>query len=288
MRRTAHRIGLIGNDLGGSLSPALHQAEAHALGLPDYSYERIDLEGRTDVDLGQVLRESLAQGFTGFNVTHPHKQAIMPHLDEIAPDAAAIGAVNTVVLQDGRLIGHNTDRTGFLAGLRRGLARDAKRATVTLFGAGGAGSAVGAALLDFGVADLRIIDTDAGRLAQLKDLLTASLGAGQQVSTGTPEQARGWIAASQGVVNATPLGMEGIGGTPFDTSWLAADHWVADVVYRPVDTKLLRDAAAHGCTTVKGTEMLVEQAADTFALLVCTAPDRRRMRSSLQHLLAAV
>lgn len=288
MHRTAHRIGLIGNDLAGSLSPALHQAEAHALGLPGYSYERIDLEGQADVDLGQVLRDALARGFTGFNVTHPHKQAIMPHLDQIAPDAAAIGAVNTVVLQDGRLIGHNTDRTGFLAGLRRGLAQDAQRTTVTLFGAGGAGSAVGAALLDFGVADLRIIDTDAGRLAQLRELLTASLAAGQRVGTGTPQQAREWIGASQGVVNATPLGMEGIGGTPFDTSWLSGAQWVADVVYRPVATELLRDAAAHGCTTVKGTEMLIEQAADTFALLVGTAPDRRRMRSSLEHLLSAV
>ena len=288
MQQLPHRIGLIGNDLGGSLSPALHQAEAHALGLAGYRYERIDLDGVQDPDLGQVLRESLAQGFTGFNVTHPHKQAIMAHLDEIAPDAAAIGAVNTVVLKDGRLIGHNTDRTGFLAGLRRALPGHAPRGTVTLFGAGGAGSAVGAALLDFGVADLRIIDTDAGRLAQLNDLLTASLGAGQQVATGTPEQAQAWIAASQGVVNATPLGMEGIGGTPFDTSWLAADHWVADVVYRPVVTELLHDAREHGCTTVQGTEMLVEQAADTFALLVGLAPDRRRMRSSLEQLLAAV
>lgn len=288
MKQPPHLIGLIGNDLGGSLSPALHQAEARALGLGGYRYERIDLDAVPDPDLEQVLRESLARGFTGFNVTHPHKQAIMQHLDEIAPDAAAIGAVNTVVLRDGQLIGHNTDRTGFLAGLRRGLPSHAPSSTVTLFGAGGAGSAVGAALLDFGVADLRIIDTDAGRLAQLKDLLAESLGAGQQVSTGTPERAQDWISASHGVVNATPLGMEGIGGTPFDTSWLAGRHWVADVVYRPVVTELLHDAREQGCTTVRGTEMLIEQAADTFALLVGITPDRRRMRASLEQLLAAV
>lgn len=287
MKHLEHRIGLIGNDLGGSLSPALHQAEARALGLAGYSYERIDLAGVQDLDLGQVLRDALARGFTGFNVTHPHKQAIVPHLDQLAPDAAAIGAVNTVVLQEGRLVGHNTDRTGFLAGLRRELPGGMPRGAVTLFGAGGAGCAVGAALLDFGVADLRIIDTDAGRLARLKDLLNSSLESWQQVSTGALEQSRDWIADSHGVVNATPLGMDGIGGSPFDTSWLSGAPWVADVVYRPVVTELLHDAREHGCATVPGTEMLVEQAADTFALLVGVAPDRSRMRSSLGQLLAA-
>ncbi|MFJ2619098.1 shikimate dehydrogenase [Glutamicibacter sp. NPDC087344] len=288
MRQSTHRIGLIGNDLDGSLSPSLHQAEAHALGLTRYNYERIDLQNQPDADLGHVLCEALAQGFTGFNVTHPHKQAIMRHLDEISPDAAAIGAVNTVVLQRGRLVGHNTDRSGFLAGLRRGLSPEAQRGTVTLFGAGGAGSAVGAALMDFGVADLQIIDTDLGRLTQLQKLLNTSLRPGQTVSTGTPEQARQWISASHGVVNATPLGMEGIGGAPFDTSWLTGTQWVADVVYRPVITELLHAAQNVGGATVKGTEMLVEQAADTFALLVGTTPDRQRMRASLELLLAAV
>lgn len=282
------RVGLIGNDLGTSLSPVIHESEAAALGLSGYSYETIDLGGVTDPDLGKVLVQALADGFTGFNITHPHKQAILPFLDSVAPDAAALGAVNTVVLEDGKLVGHNTDRSGFLAGLRRMLPEGAGYRSVVLFGAGGAGSAVAAALLDFGVQDLRIIDPVPGRLDQLRELLQGALpaGAGTRIGTGGPDEAENWVRAADGVVNATPIGMEHVPGTPFDTTWLHPAHWVADVVYRPVMTQLLTDAAALGCPVVNGTTMLIEQAADTFVLVTGMQPERDRMRAHLAGLLA--
>ena len=235
-----------------------------------------------------MLVEALADGFTGFNITHPHKQTVLPFLDSIAPDAAALGAVNTVVLEDGRLVGHNTDRSGFLAGLRRMLPNGTEYGSVVLFGAGGAGSAVAAALLDFGVQDLRIIDPVPGRRDQLRELLHQSLpaGGGTRIETGESDEAENWVRAADGVVNATPIGMEHIPGTPFDTAWLHPAHWVADVVYRPVMTQLLADAATLGCPVVNGTTMLIEQAADTFALVTGMQPGRDRMRAHLAGLLA--
>ena len=281
-------IGLIGNNLGSSLSPALHQAEAAALGLSGYRYEAIDLEQDPAPDLGRVLAQSMDRGFTGFNVTHPYKQAVLPFLDAVVPEAAALGAVNTVVLEDGRLIGHNTDRSGFLAGLHRTLPRASATGSAVLFGAGGAGSAVAAALLGFGVQTLRIIDPDPGRLTALCELLRQRqpAGAGSFIESAGPAAAREWIPAADGVINASPIGMEGIPGTPFDTSLLSPSHWVADVVYRPVTTQLLADAGDLGCAVVNGTTMLVEQAADTFALVTGHQPQRSRMRAHLTELLA--
>lgn len=289
----AFRCGLIGNDLGTSLSPVIHETEAAALGLEGFRYEAIDLEGQENPDLGAVLKDALSLGFTGFNVTHPHKQAIMPFLSSVAPDAAALGAVNTITIENGELVGHNTDRSGFLAGLRRTLPSDAAHESVVLFGAGGAGSAVASALLDFGVTTLRIIDTVPERLEQLRGLLLASVEEASngespvRIEIGEPEHAQAWIRDADGVVNATPIGMEHIPGTPFITDFLHGDQWVADVIYRPANTQLLQDAQSKGCVVVNGTTMLIEQAADTFVLLTGISPDRDRMRQHLATLLAS-
>ncbi|MCC3281481.1 shikimate dehydrogenase [Arthrobacter caoxuetaonis] len=282
------RIGLIGNGLATSLSPLIHEEEARALGLSGYSYERLDLSGIAAVDLAEVLKEALHEGFTGFNVTYPHKQAILPCLDSIAPDAAVLGAVNTIVVSEAGLTGYNTDRSGFLAGLRRVLPAGTRHQTAALFGAGGAGSAVAAALLDFGVQNLRIIDPVPERREQLKAALQLAYPArsGTSIQAGGEELAHEWVSTANGVVNATPIGMEHIPGTPFDTAWLRPGHWVADVVYRPVRTALLAEASQLGCPVVDGTTMLVEQAADTFALLTGIEPVRTRMRSHLARLLA--
>lgn len=282
------RIGLIGDGLSTSLSPLIHEEEARALGLPGFRYEPLDLAGIAEPDLGEVLRTALDEGFTGFNVTYPHKQAILPFLDSVVPDAAVFGAVNTIVAGEGGLVGHNTDRTGFLAGLCRMLPAETTHQSVVLFGAGGAGSAVAAALLDFGVRDLRIIDPVPARLDQLRESLQRvhPAGSGTEIQTGGPEHAGDWVSRADGLVNATPIGMEHLPGTPFDTAWLRPAHWVADVVYRPVTTALLAEAAALGCPVVDGTTMLIEQAADTFALLTGRQPVRARMRAHLAGLLA--
>lgn len=266
---TAHRVALVGAGIGGSLSPALHEREAAALGL-DYTYSVRDL----DVEPDLTLRAAVADGITGFNVTHPVKQAVLAQLDALSPAAAALGAVNTVVVRDGVLTGHNTDHSGFLAGLRHGLP-DAALGRVAVIGAGGAGSAVAYALVGVGAA-VRIVDADPARASALAGRLRAAFPAA--------EIGVGWEGDLDGIVNATPIGMAGHPGLPFDPALLRPGQWVAECVYRPLETELLAVARARGHRVLDGGAMLVAQAADTLALLTGATPDLARMRRHLGEL----
>ena len=272
-----HRVALVGADIGGSLSPALHEREAAALGL-DYTYTLLDLD---HLPPGWRLRHAVQQGMTGFNITHPVKQAVLGQLDDLSPDARTLGAVNTVSVTDGRLIGHNTDHSGFLAGLRGGLP-DARLDRVVVVGAGGAGSAVAYALAGAGAA-VEVADADTERAAALVTRLTAAFPSGEITSL-PPDRIPAGLARADGVVNATPIGMTGHPGLPFDTGTLAPRHWVADVVYRPLDTALLTAARATGCRVLDGGAMLVAQAAMTLAVLTGATPDLDRMREHLSAL----
>ena len=152
--------GLIGYGIQGSLTPAMHEQEGDAQGLR-YVYRRIDLQalGLGVEALPDLLTAAERMGFDGLNITFPCKQAVMPLLHELSDDAAALGAVNTVVLRGGRRVGHNTDASGFAEGFRRGLP-DVKLDRVVQVGAGGAGSAVAQAAVKLGVGHLTVIDTD--------------------------------------------------------------------------------------------------------------------------------
>src|SRR3954469_21293133 len=218
----SYLVGLVGAGIGGSLSPALHEHEASCLGL-DYAYRVLDIDalGVAPRDVGALLERLREAGYDGLNVTHPCKQLVLEHLDELSEEAATIGAVNTVVLRDGRAIGHNTDGSGFAESFRRGLPGAALE-RVVLIGAGGAGAAVGHALLGLDCKQLVIVDTDRERAAGLADALGAE--AAEELD----------LAGADGVVNATPTGMVGHGGTPVPPERLRPELWVADVVYRPL------------------------------------------------------
>src|SRR3954469_24073442 len=192
-----YTVGLIGAGIGGSLSPALHEREAACLGL-DYRYRVLDIDELDAGARGPAAR-GRGDGYAGVNVTHPCKQLVIEHLDELAPEAEALGAVNTVVLRDGRAVGHNTDMSGFAGSFRRGLP-GASLERVLLIGAGGAGAAVAHALRELGTERLAILDTDRERAARLADAVQG------EVATG--------IDDVDGIVNATPTGMVGHGGTP--------------------------------------------------------------------------
>ncbi len=288
MATPTYRIGLVGAGISSSLSPTLHESEARALGLTNYRYELLDIETlqRGPADAGAVVRDAVADGYTGFNITHPCKQSIIAGLDELDPQAAALAAVNSVVVSDdGRLVGHNTDHSGFATALRTGLPGVAL-GSVVLCGAGGAGSAVAHALADAGVRRLVVADVDTARAADLSDRVRQHHNDidTQAITVG---EIGGLLASTDGVVNASPIGMEGFEGTPFETAALHGGLWVADIVYRPVRTALLSAATALGCRTLDGAQMLVAQAADTFALLTKVEPDRHRMRRHLHQVLAA-
>ncbi len=272
----SYLIGLVGSGIGPSLSPALHEREADRLGLR-YVYRRLDLDV-LGLPVGDVLAAARIAGFDGLNVTHPAKQAILPHLDEIAPEAAALGAVNTVLFDGGRAIGHNTDATGFARSLGRGLP-DVRMDDVVLLGAGGAGAAVAHALLSLGVGRLGVHDVDATRSARLVDALRRRFGASRAV-TCAPEA----VGTADGLVHATPTGMAAHPGLPIRESLMRKELWVADIVYRPLETALLAAARARGCRVLHGGGMVVLQAAESFRLFTGIEPDAARMLAHFEEL----
>ena len=284
-------VGLIGAGIGTSMSPALHEREADRHGLR-YLYEIIDLDvlGLAADDVGDLLTAARRLGFRGLNITHPCKQEVVKHLDDLAPEAAELGAVNTVVFQAGRAVGHNTDRYGFATGLARALPGIAT-GHVVLLGAGGAGSAVASALAGLGVRHLTVADVDLDRARRLASGTRGTSGpsgpsgpSGMTIDAVTPDAVAGPLRKADGLVNATPIGMEGHPGSPIDPSLLRPDHWVADVIYRPLDTTLIRAARERGCRVADGGGMVAYQAAASFRLFTGRAPDEDRMYRDFIHL----
>jgi shikimate dehydrogenase len=275
-------VGLIGFGIGASLTPAMHEREGAALGIP-YVYRRIDLDtlGLTAAALPELLTAAQRLGFDGLNITYPCKQAVLALLDELTPEAQAIGAVNTVVLRGGRRVGHNTDAYGFAAGLRHGLG-DAKRDRVLQLGAGGAGAAVAHALLGEGTHELMIFDTEADRAAALAARTAAQfLDRDVRALTSLPASLEGY----DGLVNTTPVGMTKLPGLPLPAALLRKEVWVAEIVYFPLETALLRAARMAGCRTLDGGEMAVFQAVRAFELFSGVRPHADRMRAHFRSLL---
>lgn len=267
---TACRCGLIGTGIGASLSPALHEAEGshHHLGL---GYTLFDVD--TPADLKRCLDLAERSDYAGLNITHPFKQQVIEHLDELSPQAREIGAVNTVVFRDGRRYGHNTDALGFAESFRTGLP-GAATGHVVMLGAGGAGAACGHALRELGVSRLTIVDPDRARATAL----ASRLGASSAVTVDSLETA-------DGLVNASPIGMRHHPGIPLPAELLHRGLWVADIVYVPVDTELLIAARAAGLRAIGGAAMCVYQAAAAFRLFTGRTPDIARMLLHLSHLL---
>ena len=266
-------VGLIGRGISRSRSPGMHETEGRRLG-STYTYALLDFDrfGLADDDVGAVLDAAEAAGFAGVNVTHPFKQLVIEHLTDLAPEAAAIGAVNTVVFRNRRRIGHNTDAWGFATSLLQDLP-GAQLDKVALFGAGGAGAAVGYALLESGTTALDVYDADNERATRLAARLTERFGR-MVVAVTDPISA---LRRAAGAVNATPVGMDKYPGTPFDPELLGPDQWVADIVYFPADTELLRHARRRGCRTMPGSGMAIFQAVKAFELFTGIAPDPKTM-----------
>ncbi|MCV9920525.1 MULTISPECIES: shikimate dehydrogenase [Pseudomonas] len=268
--------GLIGRGIQASRTPALHEREGDAQSLR-YLYRLIDADqlGLDDSALPGLLDAAQRTGFTGLNITYPFKQAILPLLDELSDEARGIGAVNTVVLKDGKRVGHNTDCLGFAEGFRRGLA-DVPRAHVVQMGAGGAGAAVAHALLGEGVEHLVLFEVDAARGQALVDNLNQHFGAGRaRLGTDLPTA----LAMADGLVNTTPVGMAKLPGTPLPVELLHARLWVAEIIYFPLETALLRHARALGCRTLDGGHMAVFQAVKAFELFSGQVANADRMQA---------
>ncbi|KPI05595.1 Shikimate dehydrogenase [Actinobacteria bacterium OK006] len=283
MTMDTYLVGLIGSGIGPSLSPALHEREADRQGLR-YVYRLIDIDvlGVGPEAVGDLVRAARDLGFDGLNITHPCKQLVIDHLDELAPQAAALGAVNTVVFEGGRAIGHNTDVTGFAASFARGLP-DVPLERVVQLGAGGAGAAVAHAVLTLGAGHVTVVDAMPDRAADLAAGLNRHFGAAAAAAA-SPDALGGLLARADGVVHATPTGMAAHPGLPFPAELLHPGLWVAEVVYRPLETELLRTARAVGCARLDGGGMAVFQAVDAFRLFTGREPDAVRMLADIAEL----
>lgn len=277
-------VGLIGAGIQRSLTPAMHEQEAAHHGLRLH-YQLIDLDhaGGSVADLPALIRAARLMGFAGLNITYPCKQAVIPLLDDLSDEARAMGAVNTVVNRGGRLVGHNTDGSGWAWGFRRALPQ-ADLSRVVLLGAGGAGSAIAHAALRLGVSHLTLVDSDAARARALRDQLDALYGAGRVEAATDVAPA---LARASGLIHATPTGMDKLPGLPLPEDLLRPALWVAEIVYFPLETALLRAARARGCATVDGGTMAVGQAVGAFELFTGLKPDAVRMEAHLRRLVAA-
>ena len=264
--------GLVGESIGASRSPWLHEGEADAQGVR-LVYSLYDLERQDAGALQATIMAAMRLGFAGLNVTHPYKQRVIPLLDELSDEARRIGAVNTVAFRNGRSTGYNTDYLGFAESLRRGLS-GASFGNVVQFGAGGAGAATAHALLQHGTEILHIYDVR----QEAAEALTRSLGAsfGEQ-RVRLVNDVRAALAICDGIVNASPVGMVGHAGSPVPSEALSETMWVADIVYFPLETELLKNAKAAGCRTVDGVTMVVFQAAAAFDIFTGLIANRERM-----------
>ena len=266
-------IGLIGSGIQASRTPAMHMLEASRQGLR-YVYKLIDLEkiGAGAEALPDLLTAAERLGFDGLNITHPCKQAVIPLLTDLSPEARAIGAVNTVVLRNGKRSGHNTDCTGFAESFRRGLP-GARLDHVVLLGAGGAGAAVAHAALALGIEHLTVFDIDNAKAGFLVTALNTN-----RVTHGTNLAEA--MRAADGLIHATPTGMAQHPGLPFPATLLRPELWVAEIVYFPLETELLHTASRIGCRTLNGSGMAVFQAVDAFRLFTGIQPDAEGMLAS--------
>ena len=269
---------LIGNPVEHSLSPAIHNAAFQHLGL-NYVYVALRVE-----DLEGAIRGIRAlTGIRGVSVTIPHKVAVLPYLDEIEPTARNIGAVNTIVSDRSKLTGYNADASGALAALRAAGA-PVDRARVLLLGSGGAARAIAFALcMEAKIAALTILAViDQERDILVRDLLEKT-GAAVSGFPLTPESLGRTIPDAQTLLHCTPVGMSPhVGETCVPASLLAPHLTVMDIVYNPLETRLLTEARQARCRTVRGIEMFVHQAIGQFELWTQQPAPAGVMRSVLE------
>jgi shikimate dehydrogenase len=276
-------IGLIGAGIQRSLSPALQEEEARHHGVRLH-YQLIDLDaaGVGAEVLPELICAARVMGFAGLNITFPCKQSVIPLLDALSEEARAIGAVNTVVREGRRLVGYNTDGSGWSWGFTRALP-DADLSRVVLLGAGGAGSACADAVLRLGAQQLIVVDQDASRSAALAARLNGQFS-GDRTSA-APDIGTA-LRDATGLIHATPTGMPKIPGMPLPERLLRPSMWVSEVVYVPLETELLKAARRAGCATADGGYMNVGQAIRGFNLFTGREADAARMEAHFRMLVS--
>ena len=250
--------GVIGWPIEHSLSPAMHNAAYARLGL-DWVY--LPLPVRESVDVPAVVAALRSLPFVGFNVTMPYKRLMLELCNEVAAQAKLAGAVNTVQVIDGRLMGYNTDGRGLMESLRddAGFLPEGKRAVV--LGSGGAAGAIVAALVLGRVSHMTVVSRDPAHADELVARMAPYARDTELVVVKTGDESASLVQAADLIVNSTPLGMRPDDPSPVNGSWLHSGQVVSDMIYSPPDTPLLNAAKAAGATPLGGLGMLVAQGA---------------------------
>ncbi|MGV8950774.1 MAG: shikimate dehydrogenase family protein [Cypionkella sp.] len=269
------RLGLIGDNIAKSQSPRLHRL-AGVQNDTAVTYDRI-VPAETGKEFDTLFTEVAKGGFRGVNITYPYKERAAAKVTIDDPLVRAIGAVNTVIFDDGGPHGFNTDYSGFIAAYRH-IRGETPPGVVLMIGAGGVGKAVAYGLAAMSVTEIRIAERDLPKAAVLAEALRRAKP-GLQVVTGSDAEAL--AEGADGLINCTPVGMVGYGGTPLPRAAMVGAAWAFDAVYTPVDTQFLQDAAAEGLQIISGYELFIGQGVDAWKLFTGLPLDYDRLRSDL-------
>jgi shikimate dehydrogenase len=282
MKITAHTrmVGIIGYPVRHSLSPVMHNAEFARLGL-DYVYVAWEVHPG---EIPEAVKGLRVLGAVGFNVTVPHKQAVVAELDELSEEAKAIGAVNTVRFENGRAVGYNTDASGWREDIERTISLAGEK--ICIIGAGGAARAVAVGACQAGAAALVICNRRFETAETLGELLRHYFPSVEVMWSGLcGDHCRELVRSCHIIVNATPVGMTGKGGCPIPSDWLLPGQFVYDTIYTPAETQFLAEAKARGCRVQNGLGMLVRQGAKAFELWTGVKPDPDAMEREVRAFL---
>jgi shikimate dehydrogenase len=275
------KLGLIGDNIIHSKSPRLHRTAGQLTGL-DVTYDRL-IPKDMGLSFDEVFELAHTSGFRGINITYPYKEVVISKVTVSDPLVRGIGAVNTVVFDSDGPKGFNTDYTGFMNAYR--LVRGTKQpGVVCLIGTGGVGKAVAFGLIGLGAKAIHCVDLDPAKAASLADTLVAL---GSQTRIEVFGDAVAAVDGADGIINCTPLGMVGIGGSPLPDDAMQGAAWVFDAVYTPVDTQFLQDAQRTGLTVISGYELFFGQGVDAWKIFTGFEIDHAALRIAIQGGLVA-
>lgn len=270
------KLGLIGDNIAQSRAPMLHRLAGAQHGMT-VQYDRL-VPAEMGLEFDALFDGCAGQGYRGINVTYPYKERAAARVRVEEPLERAIGAVNTVLFETGGPVGHNTDYTGFMAAYRAAQGQ-ASPGIVCLVGTGGVGRALAFGLVALGAVELRLVD----REAEKADALAAELRRLPKTpSVSVFGDAAEAAAGATGLLNGTPVGMVGYGGTPLPRAAMAGAAWAFDAVYTPVETQFLQDAAAAGLSVISGYELFFYQGVHACVHFAGKPLDEAKLRADLR------
>ncbi len=271
------KLGLIGQSIAQSRSPALHILLGEIHDLP-VSYELHEPTDASEAAFVATLANLREQGYSGINVTFPYKQLALAHAGEVYQGARLVGSTNTLNLS-GSVAAHNTDYSGFIRGYRQRVGEQAA-GRVLLIGAGGVGRAVAFGLFDVGATEIMVADLNAASAASLAQALNA---AGFKASSVAPEELAVAAASADGLVNCTPVGHYKTPGLPIAAELIGPQRWAFDAVYTPIDTEFLLQAHASGLAIVSGFDLFIYQGIDAFEIFTGVQTDAQAVLARFKH-----